>query len=201
LAFAGDNPRAAAIGPSLVYGDGSPQHSCFRFPTLLMQFLDFFPLHHRLLNSRFNGRYPLGRRLPFPVDHPLGACMLMRREALAALGALDEGFFIYCEEVDWCWRAKKGGWRVYCVPGAVVVHHAAQSTRQFKEKMFVELYRSRARLFDRHYGPLRRWAVRAIIAAGMVNLALGDLRSTVRGRLDGTNLRTRLAAYGRIARF
>ncbi|MHB1005275.1 MAG: glycosyltransferase family 2 protein [Chloroflexota bacterium] len=200
VAFARARPGAAAVGPSLVYADGSPQHACFRFPTLTMQFLDLFPLQHRLLDTRLNGRYPLGQKRPFPVDHPLGACMLLSREALAALGPLDEGFFIYCEEVDWCWRAKKAGWQVYCVPEAVVVHHAAQSTRQFAELMFVELYRSRARLFDKHYGLVRRWAVRGLIAAGMGRLALLDAVAAARGRLARPLLQARLAAYREVVR-
>lgn len=199
VAFAEAHPEAAAVGPSLVYGDGTPQHSCFRFPTLAMQFLDLFPLHHRLLGSRLNGRYPLRRSEPYPVDHPLGACMLLRREAIAAVGPLDEGFFIYCEEVDWCWRAKKAGWQIYCVPAATVVHHSAQSTRQFAERMFVELYRSRYRLFSRHYGPARRAAVRAIIALGMARLALADCWAAARGRLGAERLRARLGAYASIA--
>ena len=200
VAFADGHPAAAAVGPSLVYGDGSPQRSCFRFPTVTMQLIDLFPLHHRLLNSRLNGRYPLGRTRPFPVDHPLGACMLMRREAIAQLGPLDEGYFIYCEEVDWCWRAKKAGWQVYCVPAATVVHHVAQSTRQFAEAMFVELYRSRFRMFAKHYSPARRLAVRAVIRLGMARLALCDCWSVARGRLPCSQLRRRLRAYAAIAR-
>ncbi len=198
--FADAHPRAAAVGPALVYGDGSPQHSCFRFPTLLMQLLDFFPLHHRLLSSRLNGRYPLQRSQPFAVDHPLGACMLLRREALASVGPLDEGYFIYCEEVDWCWRAKRAGWEVYCVPQAVVVHHAAQSTRQFAERMFVELYRSRHRLVARHYGRWRRVAWRAIVGLGLAKLAVADCWAARRGRLDGRRLRARLRAYAEVLR-
>ncbi|MHB1133320.1 MAG: glycosyltransferase family 2 protein [Chloroflexota bacterium] len=200
LATVVSDARAACVGPSLVYGDGSPQHSCFRFPTVTMQFLDLFPLHHRLLASRLNGRFPLGRREPFPIDHPLGACMLLRREALAAVGLLDEGFFIYVEEVDWCWRAKKAGWRILCEPRAVVVHHGAQSTKQFAEPMFVELYRSRFRMFAKHYAPWRRAAVRAVIRLGMAQMALRDSWAAARGRLGREQLLARRRAYAQVAR-
>ena len=200
LDFLDQHPRVACVGPSLLYGDGSPQHSVFRFPSVTMQFLDLFPLHHRLLGTRLNGRYPLGRREPFPVDHPLGACMLLRREALAHIGLLDEGYFMYCEEVDWCWRAKKAGWQVYCVPRAVVVHHAAQSTRQFAEAMFVQLYRSRFRMFEKHYPPWRRAAARAVIRLGLARLALADAWAAARGRLPRDTQRARRRAYAEIAR-
>jgi N-acetylglucosaminyl-diphospho-decaprenol L-rhamnosyltransferase len=200
VSFMDAHPRAAVAGPSLVYGDGTPQHSCFRFPTLAMQFLDLFPLHHRLLNSRLNGRYPLDQKTPFEVDHPLGACMIIRPRVLEQVGLLDEGFFIYCEEVDWCWRAKKAGWRVYCVPEAVIVHHSGQSTRQFADKMYVELYRSRYRLFAKHYGPVRQVAVRLIIRLGLAKRAFADRRAARAGQIDSEQLRRRLEAYSAIAR-
>ncbi len=200
LDFLEATPRAACVGPNLVYGDGSAQRSCFRFPSLTMQFLDLFPLHPRLMVSRLNGRYPLGGSEPYPVDHPLGACMLLRREAVAQLGPLDEGYFIYCEEVDWCWRARKAGWQVYCVPRATVLHHEAQSTRQFAEPMFVELYRSRYRLFAKYYSPWRRAAVRAVIRLGMMRLSLRDRWQASRGDLSPEKLRARLRTYAEIAR-
>jgi N-acetylglucosaminyl-diphospho-decaprenol L-rhamnosyltransferase len=200
LAVLEAKPLAACVGPSLVYGDGSPQRSCFRFPTVLMQFLDLFPLHPRLMVSRCNGRYPLGGTEPFPVDHPLGACMLLRREAVEQLGPLDEGYFIYCEEVDWCWRAKKAGWQVYCVPRATVLHHEAQSTRQFAERMLVELYRSRFRLFAKHYSPWRRAAARVVIRLGMARLARRDGRLARHGALAAEQLQARRTAYAEIAK-
>ena len=200
LAFLEAEPRAACVGPSLIYPDGSPQHSGFRFPTVTTQFLDLFPLHHRLLSSPVNGRFPLGQTRPFAIDHPLGACMLLRREALESVGSLDESFFIYVEEVDWCWRAKKAGWHVYCVPGAVVVHHGAQSTRQFAESMFVELYRSRFRMFAKHYSPWRRAAARAVIRLGMARLSLRAAWAARRGRLSREQWLARRRAYAAVAR-
>jgi GT2 family glycosyltransferase len=107
--FMDENPKAGACGARLLHSDGSFQHSAFAFPTLLQVFLDFFPINYRLTDSRANGRYP--RRLyragePFPIDHPLGAALMVRREAIEQVGLLDEGFFMYCEEIDWCLRLK-----------------------------------------------------------------------------------------------
>lgn len=159
--FLVDHPAVAAAGPRLVYPDGTPQDACFAFPTLPMVFLDFFPVHWRLLRSRLNGRYP-PRDVPFPVGHPLGACMMVRREALKDVGLLDEGFFMYCEEVDWCLRAWKKGWQVYHVPSAVVVHHGGRSARQFRHAMFVALHASRWRLYHKHYTPAFRTVARLL---------------------------------------
>jgi N-acetylglucosaminyl-diphospho-decaprenol L-rhamnosyltransferase len=168
--FLAENPAVGAVGARLVHPDGSFQHSAFAFPTLAQIFLDFFPLNHRLLNSRLNGRYP--RHLyksgkPFPIDHPLGAALMVRRESIEEVGLLDERFFMYCEEIDWCMRIKAAGWRIYCVPGAEIVHYVGQSTRQFRAEMVVALWRSRYRLFEKHYSPLFRWLARRLVHLGL----------------------------------
>lgn len=170
LACLRSNPKVAAVGAQLQYGDGSFQHGAFHFPTLLMALFDFWTINHRLINSRLNGRYPIslyrsGR--PFAIDHPLGAAMMIRREAWQQVGALDPGYFMYCEEIDWCMRAKRLGWSNYCAPQARITHYAGQSTNQFKANMVVALWRSRYRLFAKHYTPLYRFLVRHIVRAGM----------------------------------
>ena len=172
--FMDTHPRAGACGGKLVYGDGSLQHSAFAFPMLAQILLDFFPLNWRLTNSRLNGRYPMtwyARDEPFQVDHPLGADFLVRRETAEQVGWLDDQFFIYCEEIDWAMRIKRAGWQIWCVPQAVIVHHEAQSTRQFRDAMFVELWRARWRLFHKHYSPWFRWAAKQIVRLGLWNEA------------------------------
>ena len=88
---------------------------------------------------------------PFEIDHPLGALMCVRREAIDQVGGFDEGFFMYAEEVDWCVRFKRAGWEVWHCPDALGVHHSGQSTSQRRSAMFVQLHRSRIRLFSKHY--------------------------------------------------
>jgi N-acetylglucosaminyl-diphospho-decaprenol L-rhamnosyltransferase len=153
-----------------LYGDGSFQHGAFHFPTLLMTFFDFWPIHHRFISSSLNGRYSTRRYQagrPFAIDHPLGAAMMIRREAWQQIGPLDVGYFMYCEEIDWCLRAKRKGWDIYCAPQAHITHYAGQSTRQFKANMYVALWRSRYRLFEKFYSPLYRSLVRLIVRTGM----------------------------------
>ena len=168
-AFLAAHPEVGVVGPTLLNADGTYQHAAFRFPTLPMALFDFFPVHHRLLESRMNGRYPfMLYEQPFAMDHPLGACMLVRREACADVGLLDEQFFMYCEEIDWCRRIKQAGWAIMHVPDARVVHHGGQSTQQAAGSMFVELHRSRFRLFAKHHGRGYQWAARAIVAVGVL---------------------------------
>ena len=131
---------------------------------------DLFSLPARFYDTPLNGRYP--RRLydgtsPFPIDHPLGASMMVRAEAIADVGLLDEGFWMYCEEVDWCWRMRNADWRAYCVPDARVIHHAGQSSAQVRIPSFVNLWTSRARLYARHHGPRTHRIARVMVRAGM----------------------------------
>ncbi|MGQ9682987.1 MAG: glycosyltransferase family 2 protein [Anaerolineae bacterium] len=203
VSFMHAEPRAGAAGARLVYEDGRFQHSAFRFPTLPMAFFDFFQPHHRLLDSALNGRYP--RRLyrrgaPFAIDHPLGAALMVRREAAVQVGLLDEGFFMYCEEIDWCRRLKKAGWRIYCVPRAEIVHYGAQSTQQSREAMFVALWRSRYRLFAKHEGRLYRFLVARIVAAGLAQEERRLRQAVEAGRLEPEAAVRRLAAFAEVRR-
>jgi len=164
------HPRVGVAGAKLLYPDGTLQHSAFRFPGLVQLAFDLFPFPPRLYETWLNGRYP--RRLydgdvPFFVDHPLGAAMMVRRETVEQVGLLDEEYRIYCEEIDWCWRMRRAGWRALCVPTARVVHHAGRSTGQVPVSSFVNLWTSRARLYARHHGPVTRRLARILVRAGM----------------------------------
>jgi N-acetylglucosaminyl-diphospho-decaprenol L-rhamnosyltransferase len=169
--FMDNNPQAGMAGARLVYGDGRFQHSAFAFPGLSQLLFDLFPLPARLYESRANGRYP--RRLyhaqgqPFPVDHPLGATMLVRRDVAEATGGFDETFFMYCEELDWCWRIHQAGWQIYTVPRAEIVHYGGESAKQVPARSVISLWESRARFYRRHYGRWRNTLARHIVKFGM----------------------------------
>lgn len=201
--FMDTHPRAGACGGKLEYGDGSLQHSAFAFPSLAQIFLDFFPLHWRLSDSQLNGRYPrewYARGAPFQIDHPLGADFLVRRKVAEQVGWLDDKFFIYCEEIDWAMRIKRAGWQVWCVPQAEIVHHEAQSTRQFRDAMFVELWRARRRLYEKHYSRAFRFAAWQIVRAGLWNEARKVRAAARAGAVRQEELEKRLGAYAQVAR-
>jgi N-acetylglucosaminyl-diphospho-decaprenol L-rhamnosyltransferase len=164
------HPKAGIVGPKLLYPDGSLQHSAFRFPGLMQLLFELFPLLARFYDTPLNGRYP--RRLyaktePFTVDHPLGASMLARGETIADVGLMNENFFMYCEEIDWCWRMREDGWRALCAPAAHVIHHAGQSSGQVQATSFANLWKSRAILYARHHGPLKRCLARLLVRVGI----------------------------------
>ncbi len=187
-------PDAGVVGARLSHADGSFQHSAFGFPGLRQLIVDLFPVPGRLHDSRFNGRYP--RHLyeagaPFPVDHTLGATMMLRAEVIAQTGLFDEQYFMYCEEIDWSKRIRRAGWEIYCVPAAHVVHLAGQSTGQIRPQSIVNLWRSRLLLFEKHDPPLKRafarqiirWGMRRKIAETRRAFAAGDLSTTERDAL------------------
>ncbi len=200
--FMDDTPSAGVCGARLLYGDGRFQHAAFGFPGLGQIFFDFFPLHWRLTESRLNGRYP--QRLyesetPFEIDHPLGAAMMLRREAILQTGLFDEGYRMYVEEIDWCLRIRRAGWAIYCLPLAVVMHHAGQSTRQMRNEMFVLLWQSRFRLFGKHYRPAFRWAARRLVRMGLRAEACRARAAHRRGALNAQELEGWLDALRQVA--
>jgi N-acetylglucosaminyl-diphospho-decaprenol L-rhamnosyltransferase len=203
--FLDAHPRVGAVGPRLLNTDGSVQPAAFRFPTLAMTLLDLFPpgqaLPGRLYGSWWHGRYPHEQcaEAPFPIDHPLGACILTRRTVVEQVGLLDERFFMYVEEIDWCYRIRQAGWAIWQEPHARVTHVGGAATSQFRSRMLIALYDSRLRFFRKHYSRrFMRWHMR-IVRAGMLRAALLAWRDHVRGRLGGDELRARLWAYGKVS--
>jgi GT2 family glycosyltransferase len=192
------HPQVGGVGAQLQYPDGRFQHGAFHFPDLWQLWFDFFPPRpRRLLDSRLNGRYPRARYAagqPFPIDFALGAALMARREAIQAAGLLDEEYFMYAEEVDWCWRIRRAGWPFYCVPAARVIHHGGASTRQFRAQSFMNLWQSRQRLYDRFYGPGQRALAGVIVRVGMWAETRRARAAAAGGAISAEELAARLAA-------
>jgi hypothetical protein len=97
------------------------------------------------------------------VDWIVGACVLARREAFRQVGPLDEAFFMYSEEMDWCYRLKQAGWRVVYLPQAQVIHFSGQSSRQVVAAQHIYFQRSKIRFFRKHRGAASATALRAFL--------------------------------------
>lgn len=169
-------PDAGIVGARLEYEDGAFQHGAFGFPGLSQLFIELFPvdrlpqrLFGQIYNSGVNGRYAQRRYnggKPFRVGHPLGATMMIKREAIEKTGLFDDQFYMYVEEVDWSLRIKKAGFHNYCEPRALVTHLAGQSTKQIRAQSLLNLWKSRYRFYRKHYSPLYVTAVRTLIRLG-----------------------------------
>jgi hypothetical protein len=156
-------------------------------PTVFREFWRLFGLE-RLLPLAAYSMQRWDVTLPREVDTLLGACLMLRREALNAAGFLDESYFMYSEEIDLCFRLRRLGWRAFWVPEAEVVHYWGQSAEQASAKMFLELYRSKCLFFKKHGGRLRGKLFKLVLlAASAVRVASSLLaygsRSPARARL------------------
>ena len=166
LAYAEDHPDVGVLGPQLRYGDGSVQSSRRRFPTLATFFLESTVLQKRWPRNRILDRYFV---LDKPddaisqVDWVVGACMLVRRVVLDAIGGFDEGFFMYSEELDLCHRAVDAGWRVVYFPQAVVTHYEGKSSEQVVAARHIRFHTSRVRYVRKYHGTAAAEAVRAFL--------------------------------------
>jgi GT2 family glycosyltransferase len=163
-------PRFAAVAPALLDGEGKVARSCGRFPSLWTLLCDHLRLIYLFPESRLFGGYKYGGRAMDSLSHvdwASGAALLIPREAWREIGGLDEEIFMYMEEVDWCRRAARAGWRVHYVPAARIIHHGQQSSRRVPVETYLHNVRSRVYYFRKHHGPFA-----AVAAAGILGLSL-----------------------------
>ena len=153
ITFMDDNPDVGIAGGQLINADGSLQNSIAPFPSLATELLN-----KRLLRIFFPRNFPgKEREYPFPidVDSLVGACIIVRHKAIDEVGKLDEGYFFFMEETDWCLRMREQGWRVSFVPHARIIHLQGASAAMAKAEARIEFYRSRYRLFNKWQGRAR----------------------------------------------
>jgi N-acetylglucosaminyl-diphospho-decaprenol L-rhamnosyltransferase len=144
VSFLDAHRRVAALGPRLVYPDGSVQDSAWRFPTPLVSALGLVTL------GKAGVKQSRGEA-PRSVDWVTGAALLLRREALDEVGLFDEGFFLYSEEVDLQLRLRRNGWDIRFFPDVTVVHHESQFSAGVPERRINEMWRSRHRYWHKHH--------------------------------------------------
>lgn len=150
--FADAHPQAGVTGPMLLNADGSFQSSFARFPSFANELLSVTGIGKRLIYRDYPGYGPAHAQAPRCVDYIAGACMLVRRDAISEVGLMDEHYFMYSEETDWCYRMRRAGWEIWFTPTAQVIHYGGQSTQKWKHAMIRSLYRSKVRFFRKHYG-------------------------------------------------
>ena len=158
-AFMDEHPRCGVAGPAMVYPDGTLQPSRRRFPTVLGTVVRRTPLRLAFDPYRLQRRhYHLGEFPSEPVraDWMLGGFLLLRRAMLEELGGLDEGFRLYGEDIDLCYRAAKTGWERWYIPAAVVEHaHQAVTDRRLLTRRTLWHWRGILRFVRKHPERLR----------------------------------------------
>jgi len=161
------NPRAGVVGPRLVNHDGSLQRSCFRFPSPGQAWRENLWLTKLFGSESKLGDYRRwGHDFEREVDWVVGACLLVRREAVETVGDFDEEFFMYGEETDWQRRMRDAGWRIFFTPTAEVTHLGGESGKAEQAKISQSFFNSLDRYELKHHGVWGLLALRAAMAVG-----------------------------------
>ena len=168
VAYVEDRPDVGIAGPRLVLRDGSLDLACRRsFPSIDVAFYRLSGLARCFPRSRRFGRYNLTYLDPLQeteVDAVVGAFMLVRHEVIRQVGLMDEAFFMYGEDLDWCYRAKEAGWKVYYTPDVTVLHVKRAASRH-SPRARVEFWRAMRVFYDKHYAAETSWAVHLLVVS------------------------------------
>ncbi len=195
--FMDAQPGVGIVGPRILNPNGSFQSSYMDFPNLLSELLLMTKLSKVVYGRHFPSHSPQQSRETRAVDWMQGACIMIRRETLEEIGGLDEIFFMYSEEVDWCWRARQAGWAVYYLSEAKVLHWGSQSSSKVPVKRRSLVYKSKLLFLDKHHGPttalLLKWAllITSILKMGFWSLLFLSPRTR-----DRTRARENIRSYG-----
>lgn len=153
--FMDRHPEMGASGCKVILPNGSLDKACKRgFPTPSASFYYAFGISRMFPDRPKFNQYQLGHLSPddeYPVDCLVGAFMLVRRETIDQVGGLDETFFMYGEDIDWCYRIKEAGWGIYYYPRTYIVHYKGASARRKPMKIIYEFHRAMWVFHRKHY--------------------------------------------------
>jgi len=165
--FMKKHPDVGMVGPKLISPDGTVQVNGQRFPTFIREVLGLTRLYRNRFIREWHdmnlGPLRTDFRVDAEVDALAGACLLTTRAVVDVVGLLDERFFMYYEDVDWCLRVKQAGWRVYYLGDVGVIHVASQSAIKYGlPKANAVLFASQYLYWRKHHGLLRAAILRLL---------------------------------------
>lgn len=188
------HPEVGVFGPKLLNPDGSLQYSCRRFPHPVAALFRNTPLGKLFPNNRFTRDYLMSdwdHSASREVDWVSGAALLIREEALAQVHGFDPDFYMYCEDIDLCWRVREAGFKVQYFPDAVITHAIGTSTSKAPNRMIARFHRSMLLFYKKHQLPRLPWIVRPLAYLGAATaLTLRASLFLVKNQID--RLRRRL---------
>ena len=185
--------QAACAAPRLRYMDDRPQPSCFLFPTPVRETLAALGVDRWLLRRQAADPYDMTRwddDRPRRVEWVMGACMLIRRDALGDEPLFDPRFFMYSEETDLCLRLHRRGYGTFCVPASTAVHVWGGSAKSVDHISLRRFYRSRAFFLEKHFGPAAASVFRTAVFVGSA-LRVGAASVLLKFRRDAAIEHTR----------
>jgi len=151
--FARNNPKAAVTSCRVLNSDKTLQPTCFMFPSICNMILSSTYIYKIFPKNRFFGRERMSwwkRNDVRDVDAVTGCFMLVRKDAIGEIGNMDERFFMYAEETDWCYRFKQAGWQVMFMPDAEIIHLHKGSSKKIESTMRLQLSGSILLFFEKH---------------------------------------------------
>jgi hypothetical protein len=166
VAYMDAHARVGICGPRIEFPDGRFQSCGYAYPTLVGEIRQSRRLDRLFRYVVGDDDPPAAPTVPGPVDWVDGACLLIRREAVEQIGLLDEQYFLYAEELDWCRRAWGHGWQVFALPDVTVIHHQGQSSAQLSDASLGYLIETRLRYYHKHDGLLCAAATSLVYVAG-----------------------------------
>lgn len=213
IEFMETHQRVGALGCKILNPDQTVQTSNNNFPNLFTAFLHIFQLKKMVPNPRT--REKIGRRwkmLPGvtlreyfrvywdsdrirEVEWATAACLLVRRETVKEVGLLDENFFMYYEDTDWCYRMQEKGWKIFYFPLFEVFHYVEKSSGEFNSKRFIEKYKSMHYYFWKHRGKKALFLLRVIICSGLSLRLMGLLMIYLVSKNNRLKLKENLYTY------
>ncbi len=188
----------AVVGAKLLNPDRSLQPSCRSFPNLINTIVYSF-LGYRWLPQLSNPPSKLleiwSHDREMRVDYLIGAAFMIKGTVLDKIGYLDENFFFYGEEKDWCYRATLAGYKIYFCPNALVIHFGGQSSQQVSLFALKELYKNYELFLNKHYAPVYALVLIIILRTGLLTKAAIFRALSVVKLKQRQNLRQKAAAH------
>lgn len=166
--------NVGVVGVQLLNADGSVQSSRRRFPTLLTAIFESTWWQPYAPPSLLRDYYveDVADKETAAVDWVMGAFMLIRREVFEQVGGMDEAYFMYSEELDWCKRIKAAGWQIVYYPEAQIVHYQGKSSEQASTMRHINFNRAKLRYFRKYHGLTAATILRAILLANFLGQLL-----------------------------
>ena len=159
------------LGCKILNDDGSLQLACRRsFPTPWVAFTKLLGLANLFPKSKYFGRYNLTHLDPdeaYEVEAVSGSCMFIRKEALEEVGTLDEAFFMYGEDLDWCFRFGQSGWKVFYTPETSIIHYKGESSKVAAWDTMTHFYRAMDIFARKHFKSSSRFPMHWILRGGI----------------------------------
>ncbi len=169
MTYLEENPKVGILGPKLLNPDGSLQMSCRRFPNPIAALFRNTPIGKLFPNNRFTREYLMSdwtHDKSREVDWVSGAAFLVRDELMNQIGFFDPEYFMYCEDVDWCFRTWEAGYKVVYLPTAVITHAIGRSTDKAPNRMIGRFHRSMFRFYKKNMVPKLPYLWRPFALAG-----------------------------------